>query len=336
MSISIKNIEYYLPDNIVTNKDLKLENPEWDIDKVFQKTGIYQRHISLEGQTAFDLACEAVEKLFESGVEKNSIDGIIFCTQSHDYIMPSNSFLLHDKFDFKTEVWAFDYNLACSGFLYGIAMCRGLIMSGIAKNILLVNADTYSKYIHDKDRSTRFLFGDGAAATVIGDSSKDDSSIIDINLSTSGKLHEAFYIPHGGSRTPATDETKNVETDHSGNQRAKDNIHMNGFAVWKFISNAVPKQVTKLLNQNNVDPKLIDLFLFHQASKLTIDSLIKVLNLEHEKVPQNLKNVGNTVSASIPILMKDCINEGTLKRGDLLVVSGFGVGLSWGSALIRF
>ena len=248
--------------------------------------------------------------------------------------MPGNSFLVHKYFKLKKNVWAFDYNLACSGFIYGLAICRGMIETGMAKNILLITADTYSSYIYPNDRSTSVLFGDGAAVTVI--SQKEQSAIIDISLASSGNEYNSFYVPSGGCRMPKTAATKEILTDHSGNETTLENITMNGFAVWKFISVTVPEQIKSLLSANNLLIENIDFFGFHQASKLTLDSLFKALKIDESKAFTNLENIGNTVSASIPIALKQAEEQGKLKRGNLMLLSGFGVGLSWGSAIIKY
>ena len=335
MGVGIKAIEYYLPENEVSNEDLQVLHPQWDLKKVGEKSGVLSRHISKDGETAFDLACKAVQKLFATEViEKNDIDGIIFCTQSPDYIMPSNAFLIHKFFNFGNNVWAFDYNLACSGYIYGISICRGMIETDMAKNVLLITADTYSKYIHAEDRSTSVLFGDGAAVSLI--SQTDDSTIIDVQLASSGKEYESFYIPSGGCRIPKNADTKEKIIDHSGNITTQENIQMNGFAVWKFISVTVPEQIRNLLRKNSLVIENIDFFGFHQASKLTLDSLIKALKIDSKKAFSNLELIGNTVSASIPIALKQAEEQGVLKRGNLVILAGFGVGLSWGSALLKY
>ena len=335
MGITIKAIEYFLPEKEVSNADLQLLHPTWDLKKVGEKSGVLSRHIAAENETAFDLACKALEKLFATEViQRNDVDGIVFCTQSPDFIMPSNAFLIHKYFNFDHKVWAFDYNLACSGYIYGISICRGMIETGMAKNIFLINADTYSKYIHSGDRSTSVLFGDGAAVSLISQAEK--SSVIDIQLASSGKEYESFYIPSGGIRIPKSELTKAIITNHSGNEITEENIQMNGFAVWKFISVTVPQQINFLLAKNNLLIKDIVLFGFHQASKLTLDSLIKALKIESEQTFSNLETIGNTVSASIPIALKQAEEQGKLKRGDLILLSGFGVGLSWGSALLKY
>jgi len=335
MSITIKHIEYYLPEDLVTNEDLRKLNPEWNMDKAVEKSGVYKRFFARENETAFDLACRACDELFRnSKIKKESINGIIFCTQSPDYIMPSNAFLLHKYLNLNQNVSAFDYNLACSGFIYGLAIANGFIATNLATNILLVNADTYSKFIHPKDRSAKILFGDGASVCLI---SKDDSTgIIDIMLASSGKDFETFFIPSGGCRIPRSDQTVIEEIDNSGNIRTLENIHMNGFSVWKFIASTVPMQITEILKRNNYSTDDIDMYFFHQASKLTIDSLVKALKISNEKVFTNLSGVGNLVSASIPVALKDAEDAGILHRGDLILLCGFGVGLSWGTIIMKY
>jgi len=335
MGLVINQIEYYLPEKIVTNKDLALENPDWEVEKIEQKSGVKRRHIAGENETALNLAIKAVEKILSTGsILKEEINGIVFCTQSSDYIMPSNSFLIHKYFNFSEDVWAFDYDLACSGYIYGLAIARGFISTNLAKNVLLITSDTYSRYINPKDRATSVLFGDGAAASILCED--DGRGVLDIILSSKGENFDVFYIPAGGCKTPKSDRTKQVSVDHSGNIRNLENIHMNGFAVWQFISKKVSEQINKLLKRNHLTIDDIDLFIFHQASKLTIDSLVKTLGIDKAKVFMNIECVGNTVSSSIPIALKDAEINSKLKNGDLVLLSGFGVGLSWGSSIMRY
>lgn len=335
MGLKITGIEYYLPEKVVTNEDLATANPGWDMAKIESKSGVKRRHIAEPAETALDLGIKAVEKILANGViAKEQIEAIIFCTQSPDYIMPSNSFLIHKHFNFNENVWTFDYNLACSGYIYGLAICRGMIETGLAKNILLITADTYSKYINEKDRSTSILFGDGAAASII--SHDLNEGIMDIILSSSGEKFDSFYIPAGGSKMPKDISTKETTIDQSGNVKSLENIHMNGFAVWQFISKKVSEQINVLLQRNQMIADNIDLFIFHQASKMTLDSLVKILKIKEEKVFFNLENIGNTISSSLPIAIKDAAGSGRLKKGDIVLLSGFGVGLSWGSIIMKY
>ena len=333
MSLIIKSIEYYLPETIISNDDLQKENPDWNLEEVTEKSGVHQRHIAGDNETAYDLSIKACNKLFKDH-NKNDIDGIIYCTQSPDYIMPSNSFLLHNYLNLKDEVFAYDFNHACTGFIYSLAMANAFIIAGMAKEILLINADTYSKYINSKDRSTRVLFGDGAAATIVR-KSNGRKGIIDIDLSSSGSNYKKFWIPAGGLRLPKSPNTYDEIVNVRGNIRSNNDIEMDGLGVWSFINTVAPKQVNRILKRNNMEIRNIDQFIFHQASQMTLKSIIKILNLEEEKVFINIRNIGNTVSASIPIALKDAINQNKIDIGSTLILSGFGVGLSYGAILME-
>jgi 3-oxoacyl-[acyl-carrier-protein] synthase III len=249
--------------------------------------------------------------------------------------MPPNSFLLHNTLGLSEDVFAFDFNHACTGYIYGLAMAHSFISSGLAKQVLLVTSDTYSKYINKKDRSTRVLFGDGAACSII-EKSNTPGGIVDIILASSGKNYDKFWIPAGGMRLPKSAETSVKKADKIGNIRSQENITMNGFEVWAFFNSAGPKQIKRLLKNNKLEKTDIDQFIFHQASQMTLDSVIKGLKLDKEKVFINIRDIGNTVSASIPIALKDAIEQGKIKKGDRVILSGFGVGLSYGSILMEF
>lgn len=335
LNVKILDIEYVLPDKVVTNEDLHNANPDWDMRNVEIKSGVVQRHIAASDETAFDLAARACDKLFYDGRHnKADVDAIIFCTQSPDYIMPSNAFLLHEYLDLSENVLAFDYNLACSGYVYGLAIARSLILSGTATKVLLATGDTYSRYINAGDRSARVLFGDGAAVSLII-ASDTDEGIRDVMLATSGKHHRKFYIPAGGCRLPKLAEPISV-IDGSGNIRTPNDIHMDGMAVWSFIQSTVPKQIRALMERNSLSADEIDLFVFHQASKMTLESLTKALRLNESKVYLNLAQTGNLVSSSLPIALKNALDEGRIQPGNMILMSGFGVGLSWGSLLMKF
>jgi 3-oxoacyl-[acyl-carrier-protein] synthase III len=215
-----------------------------------------------------------------------------------------------------------------------LTLAQGLICSGNAKNILLINADTYSKYINKQDRSTRMLFGDGAAVSLIT-VSNSTQGLIDIQCSTSGKDYDKFIIPAGGCRKPKSAETSFPVVNGSGNVRMLENIHMDGMGILVFVNSKVHLQLLSLLERNGLTIDQIDLFAFHQASKMTLDSIERLLKIKPEKVFRNLKEIGNTVSASIPILLKDALDKGRVSTGDKVVLSGFGAGLSWGTAIIE-
>ncbi len=335
MRVKIADSAYYLPAHTATNQELLEENPTWDIHQLEQSTGVVKRHIADDAETALDLSFQACKKLLSHNKDAlDQIDGIVFCTQTGDYILPPNACVLHKMLDLSEQVFAFDFNLACSGYIYGLALSQGLIFSGTAKTILLVNADTYSKYIHKQDRSARVLFGDGAAVSLIT-ISDSTQGIIDIQCATSGQGYDKFIIPAGGCRVPKSTETCLPQTDASGNVRTLEHIHMNGMGILAFVNSKVPHHIRSTLARNKLTTDDIDLFVFHQASKVALDSLTQILNIESDKVFRNLREIGNTVSASIPIALKDAQDQGRIARGDTVLASGFGVGLSWGTAIIE-
>ena len=334
--LKINHIEYYLPKNRIQNKDVFKLNPDWDLEFLTKKTGVLNRFYTDIDETALDIANKACEAFFEKNESvKSKIDGLIFCTQSNDYIMPPNSSLLHGMLNLSEQVLAFDFNLACSGYIYGLALANGLIKTKVATNILMINADTYSKYINDSDRSSKLLFGDAAAVTHLN-RSDDGKGLIDIICSTSGINYRKFIIPAGGMRKPKSNETKLESKDKSGNIRNQEEIHMDGLGIFSFVNAKVPKQVLEILKRNQYEIENIDLFVFHQASKLALESLTKILKIEPDKVYINIDKIGNTVSASIPIALKDAQEEGKIKNGYKVLCSGFGVGLSWGTCILQF
>jgi 3-oxoacyl-[acyl-carrier-protein] synthase-3 len=333
---TIRHISVALPEGELRNDDLARENPAWEMAQVTERAGVISRRVSAPGETAFDLSMRACDALVEeTGLDLANIDAILYCTQSPDYVMPGNAHLLHAHLGLDDGVLAFDYNLACSGYVYGLAFAGSFADSGLASEILLVTADTYSKHINPGDRSARVLFGDGAAVTHISAGDGSGARIVAAQLLTRGKGYEKFYIPAGGMRTPRGQETALEETDRNGNIRSPEDIHMDGLGVWAFVNSAVPAHVKAFLAGQSLTPGDIDLYVFHQASKMTLDSVAKALSLPEEKTYVNMAEVGNLVSASIPVALRGALDEGRAKKGDRVLLCGFGVGFSYGSVLIE-
>lgn len=336
MRTQINDIAYYFPPTTETNDQLGRRNPAWNVDMVVQKTGIYTRYIADNEETAADLGHKAVEKLVLNNPGlPDQVDGLIFCSVTEDYQFPKNSYVLHERLNLPHAVFCLDIGLACSGFVYSLAVAHGLIHAGILKNIIIVTADTYSKCIGEKDRSTKLLFSDGAAATWIAGCSGSDAGLIDIDCRSFGKGYDAAWVPAGRARTPSSAGTSCAREDASGNIRTMEQLHMDGKRMLAMAGSLVPKQVRHLLRRNELTIENIDLFVFHQASKLVLDSLEKLLRLPPEKNFRNIDNIGNITSASIPVALKDALASGRLKRGDRVVISGFGAGFSWGSAILE-
>jgi len=329
----IKAISYYLPDRVVTNEELVKEFPEWSVDKVAQKVGVDSRHLAAEDETAGDLAEKAARKLFEEyHIDPRSIDFLMLCTQSPDYFLPSTACVLQDKLGIPTSVGAFDYNLGCSGFIYGMAMAKGLIAAGIAKNVLLLTAETYNKYLHPSDKSNRSIFGDGAAACLI--STEGFAEIGEFSLGTDGSGANHLIVKSGASRQK-TATGLSIE-DEEGHIWYDDYLYMNGGAIFNFTLDAVPAMMYKILEKNNIQKEDIDYYVFHQANKFMLNTIRKVCSLPKDKFYVNLANTGNTVSSTILIGLKDCINNKSINSGDNVMISGFGVGLSWGGTILKF
>ncbi len=334
MNSRIAAIATHLPNGVVTNADLESENPNWNMASVSKRAGVLARHIAGPGETAFDLAKAACDKL-RSRRTVDDLDAVIFCTQSPDHVMPSNAHLLHAHLGLRDEVAAFDINLACSGYVYGLAIAHSMIASGVSRRVLLATADTYSKYIHPKDRSARVLFGDGAAVSIV-ESTNTTAGFSSFDLASHGKQYEKFYIPAGGHRQPKSAETAIESTDRAGNVRTPEHIRMDGMGVWSFINSAAPKQIRRYVAKNGLSLEAIDLFIFHQASQMTLDSLIKALGVDRRKVYFNLEDVGNLVSASIPVCLAAALKEGRLQKGRRVLLSGFGVGLSYATTSFEY
>lgn len=329
----IKGISYYLPKRVVTNEELLGEFPEWSVDKVAAKVGVSSRHLAAEDETAGDMAEKAALKLFEEyAIHSDDIDFVMLCTQSPDYFLPSTACMLQHKLGIPTSAGAFDYNLGCSGCVYGLAMAKGLIAAGIANNVLVLTAETYNKYLHQSDKSNRSIFGDGAAACLV--STEGFAEIGEFSLGTDGSGAEHLIVKTGAARCKQA--TGYVGEDEDGHPRFDDFLYMNGSAIFNFTLEAVPAMVREILVRNKMEKDHVDYFVFHQANKFMLNTLRKVCALPKDKFYVNLEETGNTVSSTVMIGLKQCIESGAIHEGMNVMIGGFGVGLSWGGTILRF
>lgn len=328
----IKAISYYLPEKVVTNEDLVRQFPEWSVDKVAQKVGVDARHIAAEKETAGDMAEKAALKLFdEYSIDPKTIDFLLLCTQSPDYFLPSTACILQDRLGIPTSAGAFDYNLGCSGCIYGMAIAKGIIAGRIAKNVLLLTAETYNKYLHPSDKSNRSIFGDGAAACLI--STEGGAEIGEFILGTDGSGANHLIVKTGAARQKTT--TNRFVKDEEGHVWYDDYLYMNGGAIFNFTLDAVPTMINQILEKNQLQKEDIGYYVFHQANKFMLNTIRKVCVLPKEKFYNDLSTTGNTVSSTILIALKDCMDNGTIVSGMNVMLSGFGVGLSWGGTIIK-
>jgi len=334
MNAAISHIEYCLPEKIVTNADIDREMPDWNVRIIEEKVRIKKRHLAAADETALDLAVRACEKLFHATNEDaKNIDGLLFCTQSPDYFLPGNATLLQQRLKLAPSILAYDFNAACSGFVLGLAMAQAFVSAGLLSRILLVTADTYSKYINPRDRSTRMIFGDGGAATLIVRNERDNG-IQHLDWSTHGEHHKKIIVPAGAARRPKCEQTAIERMDHQGNYRSEENLFMDGNAVLFFVKTTVAPNITKFMQQHALTFDDIDAVIFHQGSGVVLDTLRDLLKIPPEKCFSNLESVGNLVSSSIPVALKDAWNSGIVSAGSRVLLAGFGVGLSTAVALV--
>lgn len=335
--MQINHVSYYLPETTISNEDLAEEyGTSWNSKKIYRKTGIRTRHIATT-ETTSRLAANAVNKLFsESGFRKEKIDFLLLCTQSPDHFLPTTACIVQDLVGLPTSCGALDFNLGCSGFVNGLALAKGLIAGNMAKNILLVTVETYTKHIHPKDKSVRTIFGDGAAAALITHQDGEPCKIGDFVFGTDGKGAGNLIVPAGGMAMPRTEETAKEITDEQGNTRSLNNLYMNGPAIFNFTLDTVPDTVESLMNKAGLEIKDIDLFVFHQATKFMLDSLRDKIGIPEEKFYFDIAEKGNTVSATIPIALRDAADEGKIQSGDTLMLVGFGVGYSWAGCIVEW
>jgi 3-oxoacyl-[acyl-carrier-protein] synthase III len=276
--------------------------------------------------------------LFDSGVcSPGEIEYLLFGTQSPDYFLPTTACLLQDRLGIPETAGALDFNLGCSGFVYGLGLAQGLIRTGQASRVLLITAETYSKFIHPQDKSVRTLFGDAAAATLVeAMSGAEDAAPARFVFGTNGKGGANLMVPAGGLRTPSTAENAQAVSDENGNWRSQNNLFMNGAEVFTFTLRAIPDCASRLLTHANRRIEDIDFFVFHQANRYMLEHLRKKLGIPEEKFCLCLSHCGNTVSSTIPIALKHAQLEGRLQDGQLVMLVGFGVGYSWGATLLQW
>ncbi|KYH06589.1 3-oxoacyl-ACP synthase [Chryseobacterium cucumeris] len=321
--MKISKIEYYLPQQVLTNEDLEKQFPEWSSERIQEKVGISQRHISSDSETVLDMAVQSSEKIFEN-YDRNKVDFILFCTQSPEYFLPTTACILQDRLGLRKNIGAIDFNLGCSGFVYGLAFAKGLIAGGIAKSILLVTSETYTKHIHPDDKGNRSIFGDASASAIIEKSEGNDYQFC---LGTDGSGAENLMVKKGAFK-------KDFELNPE-HEFGPENIYMNGPEIFNFTIENIPGLVKETLEVNSMTMDDIDHFVFHQANSFMLNYLRKKTKIPAEKFYIDMEKTGNTVSATIPIAIKNMMDKGMLKQGDKVLMAGFGVGYSWGATIME-
>lgn len=331
---AIRAISAHLPEKIMDNAELVRQFGTWTENKIFNKTGVARRHV-VDGELVSDLAAAAGEKLFkEHGVNRDEVDFLLLCTECPDYFLPATACIVQDRLKLRKNIGALDYNLGCSGFVYGLALAKGLVLGGLARKVLLITAETITRTIHPNDKSTRTIFGDGACAILVEES--DIEGIGQFALGTDGSGFFRLIIPGGAWAQPSSPETRVETTNRWGNTRTAENLYMDGPEILNFTLEVAPPCMDEVLKLNKTTLDELALVVFHQASYMLLEKLREELQIPNEKFVINIENYGNTVSCTIPITLRDMELQGRLKKGDKVLIMGFGVGLSWGGTVLQW
>jgi len=337
MPAVIDAIEYMLPARTESIEEIAERFPNWPLERIAEKTGIRARHVASDDECASDFGVIAAQRLFDKAqVDPAEIDYLIFCTQTPDYLAPTTACLVQERLGLPTHIGALDINLGCSGYIYALGLAKALIDSGQSKKLLLITADTYSKFVHPGDKSVRALFGDAAAATLLTDRPADGQPQIGPFIyGTDGRGAQDLIVPTSGMRKRAASTAVEEYTDRHGNTRSEHNIFMNGRAVIEFTLREVPRAVHETCEKAGITLDDVDAVVPHQASAMVLAGIRERLNLPEEKFVVCMEDIGNTVSCSVPIALKRGVLSGQIKPGALVLLVGFGVGLSWGATLVR-
>lgn len=328
----IKSIKCFTPPHTLDNNALQEQLKDSCVEKTAKGVGVSNRHIASNDTTAGDMAVEAANKLFEkSGIKREEIDFIIMATQSPDHFLPPTACIIQDKLNIPTTAGAFDFDLGCSGYVYGLAIAGSFVDSGLAKNVLLLTGDTITRFIHPEDNN-RVLFGEAASATVV--STNGFARIGKFEKGSDGSGADCLIVKNGAARHLS--HTGHETIDNEGNKRRDDYFYMDGSSVFNFTIDRVPSLINETLRQNEISLEEVDHVVLHQANKFMLNTLRKVCHIPKEKFYINLENTGNTTSTTIPLALEDCLDKGLIKNGNKVLIAGFGVGLSWAGTVLSF
>jgi len=333
---AIKALASYLPAAELTNEQLAEEFGDVEANVIWERTGIKVRRVASPDECASDLGVAAARHLFESGASSpEEIDFLLLCTQSPDYFLPTTACLMQTRLGLRTDCGAIDFNQGCSGYVYGLSLAKGMIETGAARNVLLVTADTYTRFINRRDRSVRTLFGDGAAATLISAQAAEEDLIGPFVFGTDGRGAEQLIVQAGGCRRPLDREALIESVDEQGNWRSSQNLYMNGPEIFNFTLRTVPQVMDELMEKSGLSLEEIDYVIPHQANKFMLERLQRRMKVAAEKFHIDLEQTGNTVSSTIPIALEGARRQGRLSAGQRVALVGFGVGYSWAATIVR-
>lgn len=333
--VGITAMSACVPKNIIKNLEYTQYFPAEDVAKLVEKTGIQERRFADANICSSDLCYAAAERLFvDNNIDRSTIDVLIFITQTPDYRMPANSLLLQERLHLPQTTMAFDITLGCSAFIYGLSVAYSLLQQESIHRVLILDGETRSKVYSPKDRKTAFLFGDGGIAALVEKGNKFGNSYISIN--SDGSMADAIKINGGGYRNPSSTETlRERVVDQYGNIRTDEQGYMDGESVFNFVASKIPKDIKKLCENTGTDLFSMDYYVFHQANNFMNQYLIHKLKLDNTKIPSTIEKFGNTSSVSVPLTIVSELKD-KLKGEHKVLLSAFGVGLTWATAIVPF
>ena len=329
MGIQVSGIGGYVPAKTLTNLELAMQvdtSDEW----IITRTGIVERRISAPDEAPSDLACEAALRcLAQAGVDKSAVDLVIVACATPDQSQPAVACMVQEKLGISGgQCPAFDVNSVCAGFVFALNVAQGMMLTDRARyrNVLVIGTDTFSKILNWKDRRTCVFFGDGAGAVLLSQAEGEDRRF-HFHLGSDGRGREYIAVPGGGTRLPISPDVV---------EKRLNKFVMNGPKVWEFAVNTVPETIRSLLREHNLVPSDLDLLILHQSNLRMLEAIMKNLELPMEKTVTTVETYGNTAAASIPLTLDKAWRTGHLHAGSRVVLCGFGGGLSWGTALVRW
>lgn len=336
MQVKVSAISYILPEEVLTNEMISAKHPEISPEEIYRKTGIRKRHkikTTKPNYLSSDFAIDAAEFFFkEHGIDRSTIDMLIICSEGLDYKAPPTACVVQHKLGLSNRCAAFDIPMGCSGYVYGLATAKAYLVAGLAKRVLFVAQEVSSYIIHPEDVDLVSLFGDASSVSLIEKS--DFTGIGEFVLGTDGKGERSLCVDGSGVRAYPDPEWH--EKNKTANGMTIGRMQMNGLDIFSFSLQIVPPLLKEVLEKNQLSQEDIDLFVFHQANGFMLEALRRKNNIPKEKFVICMENTGNTVSATIPIALREAQLSGRIKRGDKVLIAGFGIGFSWGATILRF
>jgi len=333
--VGITALAAAVPKTVINNYQYTQYFPADEVKEVVDKVGVFERRFTDENTCSSDLCFAAAEKLFaDNAIDRNEIDLLVFISQTPDYRMPATSVILQHKLGLPNTTIAFDINLGCSAFIYGMSVVYALMVNSGLRKALILDGETRSKVYSPKDRRTAFIFGDAGVAALVERDNKFGTSYFSLN--SDGSREGLIKIDAGGYRNPSSVETlKEKVVDEYGNIRTDEQGYMNGGDVFTFVNREIPRDIKKVLEFTGKDKDSFDYIVFHQANSFINTHIAKKLKLDMEKIPSTIEKYGNTSSVSVPLTIVSELKE-KMQGNKELLLSAFGVGMTWATAVVPF